>query len=129
MKIKCQGNVKVQHAQLQRLGKAFELLEMKVGEMVTDYIARVMVVAIDTRNCGEDMTDTKIVEKIMRTLTKNYDYIVCSIKEAQDTDKLTIDVLQSSLLVHEQKLLRRKGGDEQALKITYDDTTSGRGRG
>lgn len=101
---------------------------MKVGEMVTDYIARVMVVTTDIRNCGEDMMNAKIVEKIMQTLTE-FDYIVCSIEEAYDIDKIMVDALQNSLLIHEQKLLQRKGGDEQALKITYDETTSGKGRG
>ncbi|XP_047163139.1 uncharacterized protein LOC124832863 [Vigna umbellata] len=90
MKIKCQGNARVQRAQLQRLGRAFELLEMKVGETVNDYIARVMVVAVDMRNYREDMTNTTIVEKIIRTLTENYEYIVCSIEEAHDIDNLTL---------------------------------------
>jgi len=100
---------------------------MKVGETVTDYIACVMVVVVDMRNCGEDLTDGKIVEKILRTLTENFDYIVCSIEEANDTDKLTIDALHSSLLVHEQKLLRRREGDEQALKVSYEERIYGRG--
>lgn len=72
--------------------------------MVTDYIARVMVVTTDIRNCGEDMMNAKIVEKIMQTLTE-FDYIVCSIEEAYDIDKIMVDALQNSLLIHEQKLL------------------------
>ena len=41
-------------------------------------------------------------------------------------DTLTIDELQSSLLVHEQRLNGRVG-DEQALKVTYDNRLCGRG--
>lgn len=41
-------------------------------------------------------------------------------------DTLTIDELQSSFLVHEQRM-KGHGGEEQVLKITYEDRTS-RGR-
>ncbi|CAA7024668.1 unnamed protein product [Microthlaspi erraticum] len=70
MKIKYQGNSRVKRAQLQTLRRSFELLEMKNGESVTDYFARVMVVANDMKNCGDDMQDVKIVEKILRTLAR-----------------------------------------------------------
>ncbi|KAL6210292.1 hypothetical protein ACLB2K_015525 [Fragaria x ananassa] len=39
MKRKYQGNVRVKRAQLQALRRKFEVLEMKVGESVTDYIS------------------------------------------------------------------------------------------
>ncbi|XP_004301387.1 PREDICTED: uncharacterized protein LOC101292803 [Fragaria vesca subsp. vesca] len=125
MKRKYQGNVRVKRAQLQALRRDFEVLEMKVGESVTDYISRVMMVANDMRNYGEDMQDVKIVEKILRTLTDKFNYIVCSIEESKDIDSLSVDELQSSLIVHEQKF-RRTSGEEQALKVAFEE---GRGRG
>ena len=129
MKLKYQGNSRVKRAQLQTLRRNFELLEMKIGESVTDYFGRVMVVANDMRNCGDDMEDVKIVEKILRTLTENFNYIVCSIEESKDIDSLSVDALQSSLLVHEQKMRKsNNGGDDQVLKVTFDDK-GGRGRG
>ncbi|XP_076929979.1 uncharacterized protein LOC143594598 [Bidens hawaiensis] len=71
MKGKYQGNARVKMAQLQRLPREFETLEMREGEGITDYFGRVMTVANDMRNFGEDMPDVKIVEKILRSLTKN----------------------------------------------------------
>ncbi|XP_062010136.1 uncharacterized protein LOC133726576 [Rosa rugosa] len=105
----------------------FELLEMKLGESVIDYFGRVMIVANDMRNYGEYMPDVKIVEKILCTLTERFNYIMCTIEESTDIDRLTVDQLQSSLLVHEQKF-RKAGGDEQALKVSYEDKIGGRGR-
>lgn len=125
MKRKYQGNKRVQRAQLQALRRDFEVLEMKIGELVKDYFSRVMMVANDMRNLGEDMQDVKIVEKILRTLTDNFNYIVCSIEESKDINCLTVDELQSSLTVHEQKF-RRTRGEEQALKVEVEE---GRGRG
>lgn len=90
LKTKFQGNERVKRAQLQRLRRDFEVLEMKVGESVTDYFSRVMMVANDMRNLGQNMEDAQIVEKILRTLTERFDYIVCSIEESKDTDSLSL---------------------------------------
>ncbi|XP_020262696.1 uncharacterized protein LOC109838685 [Asparagus officinalis] len=128
MKMKCQGNARVQRAQLNRLRRTFEVLAMKQRESITDYFGRVMVVANDMRNCGEDMTDVKIVEKILRTLTEKWNYIVCSIEEANDIDQLSVDALQSSLLVHEQKF-KKDGGEEHTLKVSHDEGYGGGGHG
>lgn len=68
-----------------------------------------------------------IVEKILKTLIEKYNYVVVSIEESKNIDILTIDELQSSLVVHEQKF-NRSSGEEQALKVTMDGRNNG-GRG
>ncbi|KAB2595058.1 hypothetical protein D8674_030508 [Pyrus ussuriensis x Pyrus communis] len=50
-------------------------------------------------------------------MTSKFDYVVCSIEESNDLDTLSIDELQSSLLVHEQRMGQHVM-DEQALQIT-----------
>ncbi|CAL1409822.1 unnamed protein product [Linum trigynum] len=131
MKLKCQGSARVQKAQLQALRRTFEVLEMRDGETVSAYFNRVMTVANDMRNCGEEMSDGKIVEKILRTLTERFNYVVCSIEESNDIDQLTVDGLQSSLVVHEQKFGKRGASDEeQALRTTHEyGGRGGRGQG
>lgn len=113
---------------LQALRKEFEILEMKSGEKVSDYFSRVMSVANKMRVHGELMVDVTIVEKILCSLTYKFNYIVCSIEESKDIDSLSIDELQSSLIVHEQKF-HKPDGEEQALKVTHEDRSGGRGRG
>ncbi|XP_048232508.1 uncharacterized protein LOC112535352 [Ricinus communis] len=90
-----------------------------------------MVIANEMCSYGENMEDIKIVEKILRSLTEKWNYVVCSIEESKDTSNLSVDALQSSLLVHEQKFKKEKDvdSDEQALQATYEDKLSGRGRG
>ncbi|XP_019414640.1 PREDICTED: uncharacterized protein LOC109326411 [Lupinus angustifolius] len=125
MKKKFEGNARVKRSHLQALRREFETLEMRSGEGVTKYFSRVMTVANKMQIYGEDMSDVKVVEKILRSLTEKFNYVVCSIEESKDIDALSIDELQSSLIVHEQKFQRRSG-EEQALKVTYE---GGRGRG
>ncbi|XP_050877452.1 uncharacterized protein LOC127081214 [Lathyrus oleraceus] len=126
--MKCQGNVRVKRAQPNHLRGDVEVLAMKQGESINDYFGRVMTVANDMRNYGEDVSDVKIVEKILKTLTDKWNYIVCSIEEAKDIDQLFVDALQSSLLVHEIKF-KGDGGEEHALKVTHEEGYGGRGRG
>lgn len=128
MKRKFEGNARVKRSLLQTLRRDFEVLEMKVGETITDYFARVMTIANKMRSNGEQMRDVTIVEKILRTLTEKFNYVVVSIEESKDIDNITIDELQSSLLVHEQKF-NRSSGEEHALKVTHDEGYSGGGRG
>lgn len=98
---------------------------MKQEESVNDYFGRVMVIANDMRNYGENMANVKIVEKILRTLTDKWNYIVCFIEESKDIDALFVDALQSLLFVHESKF-KKEGGEEQALVVSADDYHGGR---
>ena len=89
LQIKHQGNARVKRAQLQRLRKTFETLEKRAGERITGYFSRVMEIINDMRNSGEELDDVKIVEKILRSLTDNFNFVVCSIEESKDIDSLT----------------------------------------
>ncbi|PSS16340.1 Endonuclease, partial [Actinidia chinensis var. chinensis] len=101
---------------------------MKAGESVDDYFGRNLIIANKMRIHGEKMDDVVIIEKILRSMTSKYDYIVCSIEESNDLDSLSIDELQSSLLVHEQRISRH-AVDEQALQISHGPQQGGRGGG
>ena len=128
MKKKFEGNARVKRSALQALRREFEILEMRPSETITEYFARVMAIANKMRSNGEQMKEVTIVEKILRTLTEKYNYIVVSIEESKDIDSLTIDELQSSLVVHEQKFHRNRG-EEQAHKVSHEERYYGRGRG
>ncbi|KAK9941415.1 hypothetical protein M0R45_018018 [Rubus argutus] len=132
MKKKYKGSAKVKRSQLQALRRDFEILQMKQGESVIDYFSKTMAIANKMRLHGDTMTDVTIVEKILRSMTSKFDYVVCSIEESNDIDQMSIDELQSSLLVHEQKLNRSSSttSEEQALKAsTFAESSSSRGRG
>lgn len=77
---------------------------------------------------GENVEQGTIAEKTLRSLTSKFDYVVCSIEESNDVTKLSVDELQSSLMVHEQRMKEHKEG-EQALKVTHGGRNGTRGRG
>jgi transposase InsO family protein len=101
---------------------------MKEGEKVNDYFARTLSIANKMKAHGERMEQLVIVEKILRSMTSKFDYVVCSIEESNNLTTMTIDELQSSLLVHEQRMLGHNSGsgEEQVLKVTLEDRVTGR---
>ncbi|XP_073264243.1 uncharacterized protein [Populus alba] len=129
LKQKYQGTARVKRAQLQALRKEFETLHMKAAESVNDYFGRTLIIANKMRIHGECMKDVVIIEKILRSMTPKYNYVVCSIEESNDLDILSIDELHSSLLVHEQRISRHVVIEEQALQMTYGAQQGGQDAG
>lgn len=117
----------MKRAHLQRLRRTFETLEMKSGEGVANYFPRVMEATNDMRNYGESMDDVKIIKKILRSLTENFNFVVCSIEESKDIDSLTVDELQASLQIHESRVTEKRN-EEQVLQVV-NEPRRGRGRG
>lgn len=130
MKKKFKGNARAKRSHLQALCREFETLEMKTGEGVYEYFSRVLSVVNKMRIYGEQMQDVTVVEKILRSLSEKFNYVVCSIEESKDIDQFSIDKLESSLIVHEQKF-QQHTGKEHARKIISEDRfgTRGQGRG
>ncbi|XP_023516656.1 uncharacterized protein LOC111780468 [Cucurbita pepo subsp. pepo] len=104
----------------------FEVLQMKEGESVDAYFARTFTIPNKMKIHGKNMKSVGIIEKILKSMNSRFDYVICSIEESNNLDTLTIDELQSSLMVHEQ-ILNGCVGDEQALNVTYDNRIGGRG--
>ena len=73
-----------------------------------------MTIAHKIRIHKEKLEDITIIEKILRSMTTKFNFVVCSIEESKDIDALSIDKLQSFLLVHEQKINQQEK-EEQAL--------------
>ena len=79
LKQKYQGTTRVKSAHLQALRKEFEILHMKAGESVNEYFAQTLTIANKMKANGDDKGDVAGVEKILRSMTPKFDYVVCSI--------------------------------------------------
>ncbi|KAA8534694.1 hypothetical protein F0562_032211 [Nyssa sinensis] len=99
---------------------------MKEGESVNDYFARTLTIVNKMRIQGEPMSDVIVIEKVMRSMSSKFAYVVCSIEESNDLDSMSIDELQSSLLVHEERMSGHVI-EEQALMVAHKDNSGGSG--
>ena len=93
LKQKYQSTTRVKHTHLQDLRKEFESLQTEVGESVNEYFARTLTIVNKMKANGENKGDVDVVEKILRSMTPKFDYVVCSIEESKDIDTLTIDLV------------------------------------
>jgi len=84
-----------------------------------------MVIVNQMRRNGEALTDSRITEKILRSLDPKFDFVVVVIEESKEVEKLMMNELMSSLQAHEQKIVRRNGDNaiEHALqaKLSFKD--------
>ncbi|XP_058211523.1 uncharacterized protein LOC131323692 [Rhododendron vialii] len=112
------GADKVKRIHLQTLRGEFESLRMKSSESISEYYARIMVVSNQMRRNGEALTDTRVIEKILRSLDRRFDFIVVTLEELKDISTMSIEELVGSLQAHEQKLHRDDDrASEQALQM------------
>ncbi|XP_050875693.1 uncharacterized protein LOC127079338 [Lathyrus oleraceus] len=79
------GDISVKKVKLQSLRKQYENLSIKNNEKVTDYISRVIVVTNEMKSCGETYFELVIIEKVLRSLTPLFDYIVIAIEHSKET--------------------------------------------
>ena len=115
------GDASVNKVKLQSLRKQYENLNMKSSEKVSEYISRVILITNEMKACGETLSKQVIIEKIMRSLTPRFDYIVVAIEHSKDLETMKIEELQSSLEAHELRLIERTSEREveQDLKASF----------
>ncbi|XP_017408775.1 uncharacterized protein LOC108321515 [Vigna angularis] len=114
--------------------RPYELLCMGEQKTIMEYIGRIQIMVNVMRACDKVVKDKKIIEKILRTLTPQYDHIVVAIEECKDLETMRVEELQNSLEVHEQRLIERKNaekgvmqGTNQALQARNNQSFKGRG--
>ncbi|RDX82187.1 hypothetical protein CR513_37052, partial [Mucuna pruriens] len=67
-----------------------------------------------TSQCNKSLQG--VVDKILRTLPPEFDYVAAAIEESNDLDTVEVEELQHSLEAHEMRVNKRKVLKEQALQ-------------
>ncbi|XP_076898677.1 uncharacterized protein LOC143552305 [Bidens hawaiensis] len=138
LRVEFQGDSQVQSVKLQGLRRAFENMAMKDDEAVGDYFSRIMNNAGQQRSYGEELGDQKVVEKVLRSLSHKFDYVIPSIEVVFDLSNVSPVKLMGLLQSQEERMNSRasldketKNGhaDEHALQVYQEQNYSSRGRG
>ena len=127
------GVERVKKIRLQSLRADFEALQQEGSESIGDYFHRVNSIVHEMRRHGEKIEDVRVVEKIMRSLHSRFDYIAVAIEESNDLEDMSVEELQGSLQVYEERGLRKKKEEgktmEQALQANSSKKKDGSSRG
>ena len=92
-----EGDTKVKSAKLQTLRIQYEKLRMHNEEIIASFFLCLDDIVNHMRNLGETITDTTLVEKVLRSLTSKFESKVFVIEEKQDLKTLTIFQLHGVL--------------------------------
>ena len=111
------GTDRVKQVRLQTLCGELESMKMKESENVSDHITRVQTMTNQLNRNGEMLHENRVVEKTLRSLTDNFENVVCAIEESKDQAKFTVDELACSLKAHEQRKKKKEETLDQALQI------------
>ncbi|GKV50164.1 hypothetical protein SLEP1_g56877 [Rubroshorea leprosula] len=91
LQVTYKGKDKAKKVHLQSLRGEFEAIQMKEIEKVSNYISRVMGIANQMRRLDEEVTDLRIIEKILRSVTEKFDYVVTAVEESKRLGDMTIE--------------------------------------
>ena len=75
---------------------------MQENESIHSFFSRTMEVVTQMRTYGYAITDETVVEKILWSLTRKYEYIISAIEESKDPSNYSCSELLGSLLSHEE---------------------------
>ena len=82
----------------------FKELKMSEDKSFDSFYGKLNEVAIGKFNLGEKMDNSKIVRKILRSLSKSFRAKVTAIKESKDLDEIKVQELIGSLQTYELSL-------------------------
>jgi hypothetical protein len=76
---------------------------MNENEDIATYLLRVDEVVNAIRGLGEELDESLVVQKVLRSLLLKYDVKVSAIEETRDLTKMTMDELHRSLIAYEMR--------------------------
>ena len=112
------GTDRVKQVRLQTLRGELESMKME-SENVSDCITRVQTMTNQPNRNGEMLPKTQVVDKILRSLTDNFEIVVCAIEESKDLATFTVDEVVGSLEAHEQCRKRRRRHSIKSFRLRH----------
>ena len=99
---------------------------MSEDKYISDYNERVPKITNESLLLGERIPKSKIVHKVIRSLSRKFDMKVIVIEEAHEITKLKLDELFGSLLTFEMAISHgeNKKGKGIAFKSIYEEETT-----
>lgn len=112
-----QGHDKVKKVKIQTHKGQFEGLKIQ-EKNIAQYLLRVDEIANTIRGLGEEIEESKVVQKVLKSLPLQFDAKVSTIEEMRDLDNLTKDELHGILTAYEMRTIDQTSKKEAAFKAS-----------
>src|ERR1044072_4958825 len=116
-----EGTLRVRVSRLQMLTTKFESLKMSEEQTIADFNMQIRDIANASFALGEQISEEKLVRKILRSLPKRFAMKVTAIEEAQDIGLMKVDELIGSLQTFELTLNDR--AEKKSKSIAFVSNT------
>ena len=83
----------MKQVKLQSYRRKYEMMQMDEDQKVSDYFSKMIEIMNLMKNCGENISDQMVVEKVWRSLSQKFDFIVVAIQKAKDVKTMKIEEL------------------------------------
>ena len=106
-----EGTKAVMTMKFQRLTSSFEEIRMEEDETFDEFYTKLKDIVNSAFNLGESIVKSKIIRKILRSLSERFHAKITVIEEVKDIDKIPLTELVGNLQTYEMGLgLTGKGG-------------------
>eukprot|EP00253_Pinus_taeda_P021883 PITA_21883 len=118
------GDSKVEKAKLQTHRRQFQSLKMDDEEDIASNFLRVAEVVNSLKGLGENIEESTVVQKVLRSLPDIFDSKVSAIKEMKELDTLKMDQFHGILINYEMRK-----GIPSSKDATFKASKSKKGKG
>ncbi|XP_017636057.1 uncharacterized protein LOC108478146 [Gossypium arboreum] len=100
LKAEYQGDERIKSMKVLNLIKKFERLQMKESESIKEYSDKLIDIANKVRVLGTDLSDSRLVQKILVSVPEKYEATIASFEKTKDLTQLRVMELISALQNH-----------------------------
>ena len=101
-----EGTKAVKDSKLQRLTTSFEEIKMEEDESFDEFYAKLKDIVNSAFNFGETILESKIVRKVLKSLSERFHAKITAIEESKDIDQIPLTELIGNLYTYELGLNR-----------------------
>ncbi|XP_021808098.1 uncharacterized protein LOC110751880 [Prunus avium] len=97
------GDKKVRGVKFQAVRANFEYMRMTDGESLDNYLVSFFGIVNNLKSLGEDVSEQRIVQKLLMSLSRKYKSIVSIIEETRDLDAIRVEEVIASVKVYDKR--------------------------
>ena len=120
LKAEFQGDEKSRRMQILNLKRQFEGLKMRETETIKDFSSNISKIVNQMRLLGEDVQDSRVVEKVLVSLPEKFENKICSLEDSTDFTKLSLqDLINALQAVEQRQAFRQEVSSEEAFVVGF----------